>query len=248
MRDEQWVRVRRLIHAHLLIALGILAMAGCQGVGPVEPTLVVLPTMTASPSPTRGPEITMPSPTLPPTWTPLPTIPPRPTAPLLPSYTAPPPTATLDLTAAVPVAVTSHARGVLELRLTEAQINAELARHFDAAPLPKYTSAPRVSLGDGAMTLTMHIVPINAPANAGPQTVILTVTWPINGDRPEVFPIQLTPWDSGITTRQVKLGHILLQQTLLDLVNERAGSPRTLTYNYVNISRDGIALTIVTQP
>ncbi len=233
--------------SRLLIALAFLAISGCQGIGPVEPTLAVLPTETASPSPTAGPEVTVPIPTLPPTWTPLPTIPPRPTVPLLPSYTLPPSTATLDVTAVAQIAVTSHELGALTLLLSEAQINAALAHHFDAAPLTKYTSAPRIALSDGAMTVTMHIVPLSAPSKAGPQTMTLTVTLAIYAGALEIHPAQLAPLDAGVTTKQVKLGQALLQQTLADMVNEAAGSPHSLTYNYVNISTSGVALTVVTQ-
>src|SRR5436190_4682540 len=46
-----------------LLALSILLFSGCQGIGPVEPTLAILPTETPRPSLTAGPEVTIPSPT-----------------------------------------------------------------------------------------------------------------------------------------------------------------------------------------
>src|SRR5215475_1331114 len=100
----------------LLIAglLGLLLVSGCQGIGPVEPTVVRLPTDTPIPEPT-GPRVTVAFPTLPPTWTPgptkteFPTIPPKPVAP------------THDLTAEAPIRVVDAGNGASELSITEAQ-------------------------------------------------------------------------------------------------------------------------------
>jgi hypothetical protein len=227
----------------------LLAITGCQSTGPVEPTLIVLPTQTVRPSPSAAPNVTLPSPTLPPTWTPLPTIPPKPTQLPIPSVTPPPSTATLDTTAAIPIAVTSYERGAVTLRLTEAQLNAALARKFDAAPLAKYTGSPRIALGFGAMQLTSRITPQQSSqqASSGPQTMALTIQLAIYAGALEVRPVQLAPLDSAVTTRQVKLGQALLEQTLFDLINQAAGSPRALSYNYVDIQPDGVAVTVVVQ-
>src|SRR5215475_14347542 len=101
----------------LLLIAGLasaLLISGCQGIGPVEPTVVRLPTDTPILEPT-GPRVTAPFPTLPPTWTPgptkteLPTIPPKPIPP------------THDLTAEAPIRVVDAGNGASELSITEAQ-------------------------------------------------------------------------------------------------------------------------------
>jgi hypothetical protein len=219
-------------------------MGGCGGIAPIEPTAVVPPTRTIQPSPTAGPGVTLTLPTLPPTWTPRPRTAGPPTVTLLPSYTPPPPTATRDQAADIPPVVTSE-RGATILKLTEAQLNAALARRFDAAPLPDYTSAPRVALGDGSMAVTMRIVPFNAPPGSSPQTMTLTVTLAIYAGALEIHPTQLAPLETGVLTRQVKPGQALLLQTLNDLVSQAAGNPRTMTYNYVDVHPDGVLLTVM---
>ncbi len=73
----------------------------------------------------------------------------------------------------------------------------------------------------------------------------LTLTLAIYDGVLEIRPTQLAPLDSGVTTLQVKLGQALLQQTLADIVNQAAGSARSLVYNYVSIRPDGVTLTVV---
>src|SRR5882724_1741048 len=155
-----------------LLVIGILLLSGCQGIGPVEPTVVRLPTQTPLPEPT-GPKVTVPFPTLPPTWTPgptkteLPTIPPKPAIP------------THDQTAEAPINVVNDGNDTSELAITEAQLNAALKRKFSDAPLANYTDAPHVTLGDGSLIMTLLIVPQNAPADSKPQTMTLIADFAI---------------------------------------------------------------------
>ena len=223
---------------------GLITISGCGGVAPVEPTAVVLPTSISLPSPTAGPQVTLSAPPLPPTWTPAPRTAGPPTVTLLPSYTPPPPTATRDQAADVPLIVTNE-RGATLLKLTEPQLNAALAQRFDAAPLPDYAAAPRVRLGDGVIAVTMRIVPYKAAPGSSPQTMTLTVTLTIEAGALEIHPTQLAPLEVGVLTRQVKPGQALLLQTLNELVSQAAGKPRTITYNYVGVSPDGVSLTVV---
>jgi hypothetical protein len=231
----------------LVASVAVLIMISGCGVAPVEPTAVVLPTHTIPPLPTDGPQVTltaMPLPSLPSTWTPAPPTAGPPTVTLLPSYTPPPATATRDQAAELPLVVTNEF-GATVLKLTEPQINAALARRFDAAPLPDFAAAPRVKLGDGAMAVTMRIVPYQAPPGSSPQAMTLTVSLAIYAGALEVHPTQLAPLEVGVLTRQVKPGQALLLQTLNDLVSQAAGKPRTMTYNYVDVRPDGVSLTVV---
>ena len=227
-------------HCWLLAAgiVVILLVSGCQGIGPVEPTVVRLPTQTQSPQPT-GPKVTVPFPTLPPTWTPgptkteLPTIPPKPALP------------TRDQTAEAPINVVSNGNGASELAITEAQLNAALKRKFGEAPLANYTDAPHVTLGDGSLIMTLLIVPLNAPPDSKPQTMTLIADFAIHDGALELEPMNLAPLNVGVTTLQVKLGHNLLMQTLNELVHDAAGVSGTLTYNFVSIAPDKLSLTAV---
>ncbi len=223
---------------------GLITISGCGGVAPIEPTAVVLPTSTIPPPPTAGPQVTLTAAPLPPTWTPVPRTAGPPTVTLLPSYTPPPPTATRDQAAELPLVVTNEL-GATVLKLTEPQLNAALARRFDAAPLPDHAAAPRVRLGDGTMAVTMRIVPYQAPPGSSPQTMTLTVSLAIEAGALEIHPTQLVPLEVGVLTRQVKPGQALLLQTLNELVSQAAGKPRAMTYNYVDVRPDGVSLTVV---
>jgi hypothetical protein len=235
---------RRIIY---WISFAVLAtlLSGCLMVDPVVPTVAPVATDTPG-TPTLAPTISIrPSVTLPPTWTPSPTKVPAATVTLLPSDTPPPPTATYDETANAPIAATSNGNGGVILIVTEAQLNAALARHFDAAPLLNYTAAPRVTLVNGAMAVTMLIVPGNAPVGANPQTMTLLAGLDIFGGILEVRPQQLSPLDVGVTTRQVKIGQALLLQTLNDIAREASSVSGAMSYNYVSIHPDGVSLTVV---
>lgn len=232
------------------LLLGIAAIlvsgaAGCRGIAPIEPTLALLPTETRTPPPSAAPEVTVPAPTLLPSWTPSPTKLVPPTVTLLPSYTPPPSTATRDTVAEVPLAVTTNPDGVTTLIITEAQINAALARKFDAAPLPNYTTAPRVILDNGSMLVTMQIVPLNQPSGASPLSMNLTITLAVHAGTLENRPTALAPLNAGVTTLQVKPGQALLLQTLHEVVIEAAGKPAALTYKTVEVRSDGVVLTVV---
>jgi hypothetical protein len=202
------------------LILGLIVLDGCNANVPPEPTVAVLvtgtPTFTPQPPTATSPRPTV---TLPPTWTPLPTITQPPTVTLPPTMTPPPPTATPDTAAVLPT-ISGAADGTIDLLLTEAQINAALARHFDANPLPDYAIAPRVTLGEASLFLNMQIVPQGAPAGSAPQGATLRVEFNLPGGMLETFPTELIPLHTGITTRQVKMGEGLLLQTLQDMVGQ----------------------------
>lgn len=227
------------------LVVGAILISGCQTFNPVVPTPPPVLTSTAIPTDTLEP--TLPVVTALPTWTPLPTrtLPPTFT-PLPPTVTQTPrpPTATANPTAQIPLMVTRSERGVVTLTLTEAQLNAAIARRFDAAPLASYAAAPRVTLHDNSLDVLLFIKP---QQEANPQTLSLTVTLVIYGGELEIHATHLAPLDVGVTTRQVKLGQGLLQQALTDLVNQAAGvtAPNHVTYNYVNVQPEGIALTVI---
>ena len=166
---------------------------------------------------------------------------------LLPSYTPPPGTATRDAVAEVPPAVTINPEGVITLIISEAQLNAALARKFDAAPLANYTTTPRVMLDNGSMLVTMEIVPLNQPPGASPLTMTLTTTLAVYAGTLENRPTSLAPLNAGVTTLQVKPGQALLLQTLHEVVIEAAGKPAALTYKTVEVRSDGLALTVATK-
>src|SRR5581483_2918049 len=231
-----------------LFSLLLMLSAGCLSVPPIEPTVARLPTDTVTPAPTPTPDRTVTLPTLPPTWTPAPTKPLPPTVTLLPTDTLPPATATHDPIAEAPLIVTRNGRGLIHLKVTEAQLNAALARHFDAAPLDKYTAAPRAMLTQGSLDLLLLIIPSGLPDDALPQPMTLTVTPAIYAGTLELRPTHLAPLDAGVSTRQVKPAQALLQQTLSDLVIQAAGLPRAMAYNDVSVQTDGITLTVAIQP
>lgn len=232
-----------------LLGIGVIligGVAGCRGVQPVEPTVALLPAETRTQPPTIAPEITVPPPTLEPSWTPSPTKPVPPTVTLLPSYTPPPATATRDVVAELPPAVTINPDGVVTLIISEAQLNAALARKFDAAPLANYTTAPRIMLDNGAILVTMEIVPLNQPPGASPLTMTLMTTLAVYAGTLENRPTALAPINAGVTTLQVKPGQALLHQTLHEMVIEAVGKPATLTYRSVEVRSDGVVLTVAT--
>jgi hypothetical protein len=221
--------------------LGSFAFGGCNANVPPEPTAVVLATGT----PTVTPTATRPRPTvtLPPTRTPLPTITLPPTVTLPPTMTPPPPTATPDTAAALPTMI-NGADGMIDLLLTEAQINVALARHFDAKPLPDYAIAPRVTLGEGSLLLNMQIVPQGAPAGSAPQAATLRVELRQPGGMLETFPTELIPLHTGVTTRQVKMGEALLLQTLQDMVSQAVNDLQVF-YGSATIQPGGVSLRLV---
>jgi hypothetical protein len=230
-----------------ITSIVISGVVGCRGVAPIEPTLALLPTETITAAPTNVPEITVAPPTLEPSWTPSPTKPVPPTVTLLPSYTPPPATATRDAVAEVPPAVTINPDGVITLTISEAQLNAALARKFDAAPLANYTTTPRVMLDNGSMLVTMEIVPLNQPSGASPLTMTLTTTFAVYAGTLENRPTGLAPLNAGVTTLQVKPGQALLLQTLHEVVIEATGKPAALTYRSIEVRSDGVVLTVATK-
>lgn len=220
-------------------------IAGCQTLGPVVPTPP--PVLTSTAVSTSTAEATFPVVTPLPTWTPLPTRTLPPTFTPLPPTVTPtprPPTATANPTADVPLMVTSNGHGAVVLTLTEAQLNAAIARRFDSAPLTGYAAAPRVTLRDGSLDILLLIRP---QKDSNPQTMTLTVTLAIYSGDLEIHATHLAPLDVGVTTRQVKLGQALLQQTIGEVVNQAAGvgAGRRVTYNYANVQPDGVSLTVV---
>jgi hypothetical protein len=178
-----------------------------------------------------------------PTWTPIPTLTLLPTVTLPPTSTPPPPTATPDSAAMLPTMI-SGADGTIDLLLTEAQINASLARHFDANPLPGYAIAPRVTPGEGSLLVSMQIVPQGAPAGSAPQAVMLRIQFNLPGGMLETFPIALTPLHTGVATRQVKLGEVLLLETLQDMVGQAVNN-MPVFYGSAVIQPGGVALRLL---
>ena len=208
-------------------------ISGCRGIAPVVPTVVPLQ-VTPLPEPTAS-EVTI-APTAIATATPaetkteLPTIPPRPT---------------IDRTAQAPINAINNGNGATQLTITEAQLNAALHRKFDDAPLANYAAAPSVSFGDGSLSMTLAIVPLAAADNSSPQTMTWIATLGVNDGALEIQPSSLVPLNVGVTTEQVKLGHVLLLQTLNEIARTAADEPDSLTYNYASVDPDKIALTVV---
>lgn len=229
-REQRWIGA---------FALGAaLFLAGCGQINLPEPTLIVSPTA----PPTAATRTAIPSVT--PTLTPPPSDTPRPPVTLPPTRTQPPASATPDLAARTPFGVVTQAQG-FRLTISEAQLNAALARRFDAAPLPDHGSAPRAALGFGFVTLGMRIFAADAP----PGTDALPVTLMLQLDHPggllETVPTQMVPLHAGVTTRQAKPGEALLLQALLDLIHAAAGDGLAFVESAV-IRPEGIALDIVT--
>ncbi|MCC7447017.1 MAG: hypothetical protein IT324_06355 [Anaerolineae bacterium] len=227
------------------LVIGALLIGGCQTLNPVVPTLPPVLTSTAIPTDTAAPTFPVVTPL--PTWTPLPTRTLPPTFTPLPptvTHTPRPPTATANPTAEIPLMVTRSERGAVTLTLTEAQLNAAIARRFDAAPLASYAAAPRVTIRDGALDMRLLIRPQH---ESNPQTLTLTVALAIYGGDLEIHAMHLAPLDVGVTTPQIKLGQGLLQQALADLVNQAAGTntPTRVAYNYVQVQPEGVLLTVV---
>ena len=227
---------RRRIIGLLLCSVSII-LTGCQSTGPVVPTLaptLVLPTQTATPEPS-APAVTL-----------APTLPPQPTQTVKPATAAPrtsvPNAATR--TASAPIGVVNDG-GVMVLNISEAQLNAALKRKFDSTPLARYTAAPQVTLSDGALVLTLLIIPQDAPADSSPQTMTLVGSLDAYDGALELQPTDLSPLDVGVTARQVKLAHVMLLKTLNDLALQAAGQPHTVTYNFADVSPDKVQLTIV---
>lgn len=232
---------RRWMIGYIVCAASAIALAGCQNTVPVVPTLaptLVLPTQTATPEPS-APAVPL-APTLTPQSTqPEPTAKPATFAPRTPKPNA------ATQTASAPIGVVNDG-GVLVLNITEAQLNAALKHKFDSAPLARYTAAPRATLSDGALVLTLLIIPQDAPADSRPQTMTLVGGLATYDGALELQPIDLSPLDVGVTPRQVKLAHVMLIKTLNDLAIQAAGQPRAVTYNYAGVSPDKVQLTIAT--
>lgn len=223
----------------------MLLIGGCSNL-PIEPTVAVLPTLI--PSPTSRPTST---PTIhPPTATPLSsptmTITPKPATAVLPTL---PPTVTPALVAVVPLVATGSDPHTLTVSITEAQLNAALGRQFDAAPLPNYALAPRVTLTDGSLDLVSLILPLGTPVNTpnSPQTITLTTTLAVYDGVLESHPAALAPLNVGITTPQVKISEALLLKTLKEIV-QQATKLNTITYSDVAIQPTGISITVNRTP
>ena len=229
-REQRWIGT---------LASGVaLFLAGCGQINLPEPTLIVSPTG----PPTVATRTAIPSVT--PTLTAPPSDTPRPPVTLPPTRTSPPASATPDIAARTPFSVATQPQG-FRLTISEAQLNAALARRFDAAPLPDHGSAPRAALGFGFVTLGMHIFAADAPpgADALPVTLMLQLDHP--GGLLETFPTQMVPLHAGVTTRQAKPGEELLLQALLDLIHAAAGD-RLAFVESALIRPEGIALDIIT--
>ncbi|HLY26426.1 MAG TPA: hypothetical protein VKQ72_08815 [Aggregatilineales bacterium] len=230
-------------HLRWPFATGIVAAlvaAGCQGTGPIEPTVIVLPTSTRVLNPTTipitvAPLTAVPSATVAITPTELQTIPPRPIV------------ATQDKTAEAPIRIVSNSNGATVLEITEAQLNAALKRHFDEAPLTNYADAPTVAFGDGSLSLTEKIGAASADITANAQTEELNGTLAIEAGALYFDPTGVVPLPTalGLSTLQIKLGHHLLEQTLDDIARTASGASGPISYNYASIAPDAISLTVV---
>jgi hypothetical protein len=229
----------------MILVIGVFFLTGCS-VPPPEPTLAPLPTRiattTLTPAPSAEPSAT-------PAETSVP-APPEPTATL----TAVPGTPVAEFPTAVttpegqpPVVVTPN---LVRVTFSEAQLNATLSRRFEAAPLPGYTSAPSATLGDGALDLTLRIVPAGiitgtAAGAVSAQTLTLTVTLAVYNEELESQPTRLEPLNVGVTTRQVKPGEALLLQVLNDAAGQAAGITGTPLFRSVEIRQEGLTLIVV---
>ncbi len=228
----------RCIIGLIACTISVVVLSACQSTGPIVPT--VAPTVALLLTHSVTPEPSVPVETLPPSWTPRPTQTAKP-ATSAPRSPTPNPAAQ---TANAPVGVVNDG-GVLMLNITETQLNAALKRTFDSAPLVKYTAAPRATLGDGALVLTLLIVPQNAPADSSPQTMTLVANLATYDGALELQPTDLSPLDVGVTARQVKLAHVMLLKTLNDLALGAAGQAHAITYNYAGVTPDKVQLTII---
>src|SRR5258707_5171213 len=179
--------LRRWIIGLIACAISTGALSACQ-TGPIVPT--VAPVDTLLPTRSITPEPSAPVVAVSPTWTPHPAQTAKPATPA-PRSPTPNPAAQ---TANAPISV-SNDGGVLLLNITEAQLNAALKRKFDSTPLAKYTTAPRVTLGDGALVLTLLIVPQNAPSGSSPQTMTLVADLVTVDGTLELQPTDLSPLD-----------------------------------------------------
>lgn len=219
-----------------LLVLSFLLITSCRPGVPIEPTVIVPPTQTPTFEPTI--DSTQNPPTLPPTWTPTPTKTPIPVTVVVPPGPA-------EQTLQAPIGIVSGGNNTIIVTLTEAQLNSAIIDRYDAAPLSTYKDAPHVTLDDGGLVITMHIVPQNAPADSQPQTMTLVGTFNIFNGALELQPSELSPANVGVTTKQVKLAHALLMRTISELVLGAAGGPG-FSYNYAIITPDQLSLTVAT--
>lgn len=235
------LNARALIRA-CMAALILLILGGCTFPAPPEPTLNPsprpLPTRTATP---RG----APTPTrsVPPA-TPTTLVAAFPTSTPPPTNTPLPPTATGDPGAVLAALAVTPQGGRFAVSLSEAQVNAALAQAFDARPLPGHAIAPRVTLGFGFLTLTMHVFPPEAPAGGPPQRAILMLRLEHPGGFLETFPTQLEPLDAGIPTRLIKPGEALLLSALNEII-QTVGGASPLYCEQSAIRPEGIQLSLI---
>lgn len=227
-----------------LSAMCLLILGACRIDLPPAPTLIPSETPTISPTPlpiTPSPTLT---PTAPPTLTAVPSETPPPTVTLPATKTLPPPTATPDNAILSAPTVIALGPETISLNITESQINAVLARRFDTAPLANYRIAPRVSLGDSTLTLTLRIVPQNAPSGSAPQVLTLQLGLSAPGGLLETVPNLLTPLNTGVGTQQVKAGESLLLQSLLEIIRQALGTPQILISG-IDLRADGLSLIVI---
>jgi hypothetical protein len=221
--------------------LAAFVVGGCAPKLPPEPTLA--PTLAATPSPTSAPTATFTAPAPPTT-----TAPPLPTPEARATFTpsASPTLTTLQQTAQAPVLLASATGDTRIVTISEAQINAALAAAYQAAPLPNYTEPPRVTFTDGALALTMRIVPqgpASAPANPRGTILVMTADLAVFEGALELQPGSLEPFDgTGISTLQVKLAHRLLLREL-DRIARSAPETRALLWREARIEIGTLRLT-----
>jgi hypothetical protein len=222
----------KLTYSVWIVAL--ILISGCGTGVPVEPTLAVLPTLapTFEPSPVS----TTIAPTLPATWTPKP----PPTAIPVTVIVAPGPA---ELTEQAPMGVIKTSDKTLTVTLSEAQLNVAIMDRYNVAPLANYPDAPLITLDDGGLIITAHIIPQTANAGSQPQTISLLATFNIFEGALELQPTELSPQNVGVTTKQVKLAHNLLMRTISEMVLQAAGAPG-YTYDFAVIAPDKLTFTI----
>lgn len=229
----------------LILGTSAFFVAGCS-VPPPEPTVAPLPTQVATT-----------------TLTPAPTVEPRTTPTETPGLIPPEQTATLTTVPGTPLAVFPTAAAtqgsqppivvtpnLVRVTLSEAQLNAALARRFEVAPLPGCAAAPSATLSDGALDLTLRIVPAGiitgtVTGAASAQTLTLTVALVVYNEELESQPMRLAPLNVGVTTRQVKPGEALLLQVLNETAGQAAGITGTPLFRSVEIRQEGLTLTVV---
>jgi hypothetical protein len=231
------MRQRRAFFAGWPLRLCLLMggfLAGCAQQPAPVPTVVVSVTTAATETlvpvaiTLTAPQRTATTrPTLEATLTPRPTLPPAPA------------TATFDPQAAgTPVAMRNTTRGT-DVTLTTAQINAELARLFDAAPVAGFAQAPRVTLSLGLLTLRIRLADVE-------EEILLLCQLNIPNGLLEAYPVSLQPQGAKAYRPLVKQAEELLNNALDGLARRAlAAGESYVFYGAANIQAESVVLNVI---